>query len=325
MEGCETIKEKKILRVSEVQRDRYTLLGDTGEIYGKLKGSLYHNKQYPVVGDYVEVSCNPQGDSLIERICERRTYLSRPDRSGHADGYVKTLVEQPMAANFDYVFIVTSLNQNFNSGRIARYIAVTIQGGGVPVVILSKADLCENAEHYIAEVKGISDKTDVIAISAVTGEGMAQLQSYFKEGVTIALIGSSGVGKSTMLNAIAGKEVMKTGGIREEDGKGRHTTTHRQLFVLENGITIIDTPGMREIGVCDIDDGIEDTFSDVTELFTKCRFGNCRHDTEPDCAVKRALQTGKLSEKRWRMYVRLHQENTRAKRMKARYINGHSV
>ena len=274
MEENGTINEKKILRVSAVQRERYTLLDDTGEIFGKLKGSLYHSKQYPVVGDYVEVSRNPQGDSLIERICERKTFLSRPDRSGHADGYVKTLVEQPMAANFDYVFIVTSLNQNFNSSRIARYIAVTVQGGGKPVVILSKADLCETVDKYIAEVKGISDKTDVIAISAVTGEGMSELQGYFKEGVTIALIGSSGVGKSTMLNAIAGKEVMKTGGIREEDGKGRHTTTHRQLFVLENGITIIDTPGMREIGVCAIDDGIEDTFSDITELFSKCRFGN---------------------------------------------------
>lgn len=305
-----------IMRVSEVQRERYTLVGEAGEIYGKLKGSLYHSKQYPVVGDYVEVSRNLQGDSLIEWICDRRTYLSRPDRSGHADGYVKTLVEQPMAANFDYVFIVTSLNQNFNVGRIARYIAVTIQGGGTPVVILSKADLCGNVEQYIAEVKGISERIDVIAISAVTGEGMDKLRNYFVKGVTIALLGSSGVGKSTMLNAIAGREVMKTAGIREEDGKGRHTTTHRRLFELENGITIIDTPGMREIGVCDIDDGIEDTFSDISELFSKCRFGNCRHDTEPDCAVKRALQTGELGEKRWKMYVRLHHENFRAKKMR---------
>ena len=311
--------EKNIMRVSEVQRERYTLIGEMGEIGAKLKGNLYNSGDFPVVGDYVEVIFNPYGDSLIEKILERKTYLSRPDRSGHADGYVKTLVEQPMAANFDYVFIVSSLNQNFNAGRIARYIAVTIQGGGIPVVILSKADLCDDVDKYVAEVKSVSARTDVIAISSVTGEGMSDLQKYFKSGITIALIGSSGVGKSTMLNAVAGKEVMKTSGIREDDGKGRHTTTYRHLFVLDNGVTIIDTPGMREIGVCGIDEGIDDTFSDITELFSQCRFGNCRHDTEPNCAVKKALETGKLSEKRWRLYQRLYDENFKAKRMKAGY------
>lgn len=158
---------------------------------------------------HVEVIFNPYGDSLIEKKLERKTFLSRPDRSGHADGYVKTLIEQPMTSNFDYVFIVTSLNQNFNAGRIARYIAVTIQGGGIPVVVLSKADLCDDVDKYIAEVKSVSDKTDVIAVSSVTGQGMSELQKYFKSGVTIALIGSSGVGKSTMLNAVADREVMK--------------------------------------------------------------------------------------------------------------------
>jgi len=311
--------ENNIMRVSEVQRERYTLIGEMGEIDAKLKGNLYNSGEYPVVGDYVEVIFNPYGDSLIEKILERKTYLSRPDRSGHADGYVKTLVEQPMAANFDYVFIVTSLNQNFNAGRIARYIAITVQGGGTPVVILSKADLCENVSGYIAEVKSVSDKTDVIAISSVTGAGMSELQKYFRSGVTIALIGSSGVGKSTMLNAIAGKEVMKTSSIREEDGKGRHTTTYRHLFKLDNGVTVIDTPGMREIGVCDIDEGIDNTFSDITDLFSQCRFSNCRHDTEPNCAVKKALEAGELNEKRWRLYQRLYDENFKAKRMKAGY------
>lgn len=307
------------MRVSEVQRERYTLIGDMGEISGKMKGTLYNSGNYPVVGDYVEVLYNPQGDSFIESIHERKSYLSRPDRSGHADGYVKTLVEQPIAANFDYTFIVTSLNQNFNIGRIARYISVTVQGGGIPVVILSKADLCNGVDSYINEVKSVSDKTDVVAISSLTGEGMDELQRYFRDGVTIALIGSSGVGKSTMLNAIAGKVVMKASSIREDDGKGRHTTTHRELFVLDNGVTIIDTPGMREIGVCDIDDGLDDTFSEITELFSQCRFGNCRHDTEPGCAVKQALEAGEISEKRWRLYRRLYDENFKAKRMKAGY------
>lgn len=312
-------KEKTplIMRVTEIQRERCTLMGEMGEIGGRLKGGFYKNDaEHPVVGDYVDVIYNPQGDSFIERIHERKSFLVRPDRCGHAEGYVKTLKEQPMAANFDYVFIVTSLNQNFNIGRIARYISITVQGGGKPVVILSKADLCDNIDSYIREVQSISDKTDIVVISSVTGAGMSELKRYFSKGTTIALIGSSGVGKSTMLNTIAGREVMKAADIREDDGKGRHTTTHRRLFTLENGVTIIDTPGMREIGVCDIDKGIEDTFSDITELFSQCRFGNCKHDTEPDCAVKRALETGELTEKRWRLYCRLTAENQWAKRMK---------
>ena len=314
-----TEKMRLKMRVAKVQREHYILTGEIGEISGKLKGTFYKSGNYPVVGDYVDMIYNPDGDSIIEKIHERKSYLSRPDRSGHADGYVKTLVEQPMAANFDYVFIVTSLNQNFNAGRIARYIAVTIQGNGIPVVILSKADLCDNVDAYIEEVRSISDNVDIIPISSVTGEGMETLLRYLRGGVTIALIGSSGVGKSTMLNTIAGKEVMKTSSIREEDGKGRHTTTYRHLFTLENGVTIIDTPGMREIGVCDVEDGIDNTFSDITELFSKCRFGNCRHDTEPGCAVKEALESGELAEKRWRLYQRLYDENFKAKRMKAGY------
>jgi len=314
-----TEKMRFKMRVAKVQREHYVLTGEIGEINGKLKGTFYKNENYPVVGDYVDIIYNPDGDSIIEKIYERKSYLSRPDRSGHADGYVKTLVEQPMAANFDYIFIVTSLNQNFNAGRIARYIAVTIQGKGIPVVILSKADLCDNVDTYIEEVRNISGNVDIIPISAVTGEGMETLSQYLRDGITIALIGSSGVGKSTMLNTIAGKEVMKTSSIREEDGKGRHTTTYRHLFTLENGVTIIDTPGMREIGVCDVEDGIDNTFSDITELFSRCRFGNCRHDTEPGCAVKEALKNGELTEKRWRLYQRLYDENFKAKRMKAGY------
>lgn len=306
-------------RVSEVQREHYILQGEKGEFGGRLKGNFYKEKtEIPVVGDYVDVLWNAQGDSLIEKIHERKSYLVRPDRCGHAEGYVKNLKEQAIVANFDYVFIVASLNQNFNVNRIARYISVVLQGGGIPVVILSKADLCENVEAYKAQVEQISDMAKVEAISALNGTGMEKLAPYLKQGVTIALIGSSGVGKSTMLNAIAGAEVMKVNQIREADGRGKHTTTHRHLFTLKNGVTIIDTPGMREIGVCDVDKGLEDTFSDVIELTKQCRFGNCNHKTEPGCAVRQALESGSLSEKRWELYTKLQNENAWAKSMKGK-------
>lgn len=312
-------KVKMTVRVSEVQRDRYILVSDKGELGARLKGNFYQGQEIPVVGDYVDILWNPQGDSMIESIHERKSFLSRPDRSGHADGYVKTMKEQAIVSNFDYAFIVVSLNQNFNINRIARYISVVIQGGGIPVVILSKADLCDKVEEYEEEVRKISDVAKVVAISALKGTGMEDLQPFLTKGTTIALIGSSGVGKSTMLNAIAGSEVMKVSEIRDGDGRGRHTTTYRHLFTLENGVTMIDTPGMRELGICDVDQGLENTFSDITEWISQCKFHDCSHDKEPGCAIKRALETGELSEERWRLYCSLQKENTWAKRMKVKY------
>ncbi len=310
-------KIKMTARVSEVQRDRYRLLCERGEIGGRLKGSFYKEQQeIPVVGDYVDMIWNPYGDSVIEKIHPRKSYIARPDRSGHAEGYVKTLKEQAIVANFDYVFITVSLNQNFNTNRIARYISIVSQTGGNPVVILTKADLCDYPEEYKEEVRKISDTTDVLIISAVTGQGMENLQPYMKDGTTIALLGSSGVGKSTLLNSIAGKEIMKVNEIREEDGRGKHTTTYRHLFTLESGVTIIDTPGMREIGICDIDEGIDNTFTDVAELISQCRFRNCTHMKEPGCAILKAIEAQELSMERWGLYQKLQGENRWAKSKK---------
>ncbi len=319
MEQKSNEKIRMTARVSEVQRERYILVGEKGEFGGRLKGNFYkEQKEVPVVGDYVDILWNSSGDSLIERIHERKSYLTRPDRSGHAEGYVKMLKEQAIVANFDYVFIVVSVNQNFNINRIARYISIVLQGGGKPVVVLSKTDLCENVEELKEKVKKISDAAMVVSVSALKGEGMDSLKPYLKAGNTIAFIGSSGVGKSTMLNVIAGKKIMKVSEIREADGRGRHTTTHRHLFTLENGVTIIDTPGMREIGVCDIDEGLENTFSDVAELVKQCRFGNCTHKTEPGCAIRQAIKSGELSEKRWELYRKLQSENEWAKSRKGK-------
>lgn len=297
-------------RISEVQRELYTIQCEHGEIPAQLKGSFYkENKEFPTIGDYVMFTYNPYGSSRIEEVCKRKTAFVRADQSGHAAGYVKTMKEQVLAANFEYAFIVTSLNQNYNLNRITRYITVVLQSGAKPVVVLTKADVCENPEKYIEEVRKITDQVEVYAISAVEHKGMEQLNKYLQEGVTIALVGSSGVGKSTLVNTLAGKEVMKVSEIREEDARGRHTTTHRQLITLASNVTFIDIPGIRELGMFEVEEGLEDTFSDITKYFGTCRFSNCTHNSEPGCAIRKAIKENEISEERWKMYEGIHREN----------------
>jgi ribosome biogenesis GTPase len=291
-------------RICAVQKGHYTILFEGKELPAKLKGSFYEDsaENLPVVGDYVLFFHNPSGDSVIRSVCERTSLLQRPDQA-------KTGVMQNMVAHADYTFIVTSLNEDYSFNRIARYASVALRGDSVPVVILTKSDLCSNVGRFIREVESISEKVRVHAVSAIYGIGLEELEPYFTPGVTICLIGSSGAGKSTLVNAVAGREIMKTSEIRESDSTGRHTTTHRQLFLLENGVYIIDTPGMREIGMADVQEGIDETFSDITELERCCKFSNCRHETEPGCAIKAALESGELSRERWELYLNLGAEN----------------
>jgi ribosome biogenesis GTPase len=229
------------------------------ELYCTLTGSMRYREEFPVVGDEVEITENPYGDSLIREIRPRRTMFCRPDRGGHADGFAKTLQVQPLVANIDYVFIITSLNQDFSINRIARYAAMAVSGGAIPVAVLTKADLCPDVEDMEAKTAALSRDLQVVSISSRTGYGMDRLRTYFRPGATIALLGSSGAGKSTLINTLAGREIMQTGGIREEDSKGRHTTTHRELIELD-GVSFIDTPGLRELGMIDAQEGINSTF-----------------------------------------------------------------
>lgn len=301
-------------RVSEVRKNRFVVsLGGEGrdhegfheEVMAKLKGSFYDRTpdQLPVVGDYVRVAYNPMGDSVILSVQERTSFLQRPDQA-------KTGVMQYMAANVDYCFIVTALNEDFSVNRIARYTGTILQGGAVPVAVLTKSDLCPDADCFIREVEAISDRLRVHAVSALHGSGMEALQAYFEPGRTICLLGSSGAGKSTLINAIIGEEIMKTSAVRASDSTGRHTTTHRRLITLDSGVSLIDTPGMREIGMAQAEEGIDDTFRDIVELESRCRFRNCRHETEPGCAVKAAIESGVLSAERLRLYQNLGRENT---------------
>ncbi|MCR5468809.1 MAG: ribosome small subunit-dependent GTPase A [Lachnospiraceae bacterium] len=304
--SCQWLNVEKLGRISEVSKNSYTIKFWEQEIPAKLKGSFYGEEadKLPVVGDYVTFKYNRQGESTILSVCERLSFLQRPDQA-------KTGVMQYMVANVDYTFIVTSLNEDYSYNRIARYVSVALQGDSVPVVVLTKSDLCSNPGRFVREVESISDKVRVHAISALYGIGVDELQEYMKSGVTVCLMGSSGAGKSTLLNSFAGEEIMRTSEIRKSDSTGRHTTTHRQLIELPNGVSIIDTPGMREIGMAGTEQGIDNTFSDIIALEKCCKFSDCKHDTEPGCAVKAAIESGELSEERLFLYKSLSTENVR--------------
>ncbi len=304
--GNSNISDIRIGRVTDIRKNIYTVRFEEIEMTARLKGSFFgmDADKLPVVGDYVEFRYNPLGDSVITSVCERKTVLRRPDQA-------KTRVMQYMVANVDYVFIITSLNEDYSYNRITRYVSIALQGGAVPVVILTKSDLCSNPARYVREVETISEKVRVHAISALYGIGLDELKEYFKPGTTICLMGSSGAGKSTLINSISGENIMKTAEIRASDSTGRHTTTNRQLINLKNGVAVIDTPGMREVGMACVEEGIENAFSDIIELEKCCRFSDCRHETEPGCAVRAAIGSGELSEERYDLYRNLSAENMR--------------
>ena len=299
-------------RVSAVYRGEYRLLCQYGEVNGRLKPGVYYqpdsafhegygSELYPTVGDYVWLLYQEAGDSLIVRTMPRRSFFSR--RAAHLDRG-----EQLVAANFDYVFLLMSLNQNFNLKRLERYLTAAWQSGGLPVVVLTKADLAEDAPARIREAERVAVGAEVAAVSALTGFGMERLAGYLEPKKTIVFLGSSGVGKSSLVNALAGETLMKVSEIREEDARGRHTTTHRQLLRLDSGVLVIDTPGMRELGMWDVRDGLGPSFADVENILGNCKFRDCRHQSEPGCAVTDAIRRGELSQERWESYLRLRAE-----------------
>jgi len=296
--------------VIAVHRDRYEVevLGEI--IYAKLKTGVYYNMKqevkFPTVGDEVDIIINLLGDSLIVGTKERKTRFLR-------DNPTPGMGEQTIAANFDYVFIMMSLNHNFNLNRMERYLTLAWQSGAIPVVILTKVDITEDANEKIQLAKESAVGVDIYAISSITGYGMEQLNKYFEVGKIIVFLGSSGVGKSTFANTLLGEEVMETADIREGDSEGHHTTTHRQIIKLPSGAMIIDTPGMRELGMWEADQGVLQAFEDIENIILKCKFNNCSHKTELGCAIKISLQNGTLSEKRWKNYIMLKKESERTK------------
>jgi ribosome biogenesis GTPase len=291
-------------RVTAVQKERYELVCPEGETYGRLKAGVYYgagSESFPTTGDFVLIDYNDSGDSMITKTLDRRSYFSRRDPTPGRG-------EQAVAANFDTVFVMASLNQNFNLRRLERYLTLAWQSGAVPAVVLTKADLADGSEAMLVEAERIAPGVAVHIVSARTGTGLDTLSPYLLPRKTLVFLGSSGIGKSSLLNALAGEELMDVAEIREQDGRGRHTTTCRQLVMLKSGAMIIDTPGMRELGLWDVRDGLGGAFQDVEACLGRCRFSDCRHETEPGCAVLQAIEDGTLSQERWDSYQKLKKE-----------------
>lgn len=296
-------------RVSAVNKSSCKVHMKGGVVRARVSGKLRQDGLRPAVGDWVAIYRDESDIFTIQAILPRKSKISRKD-PGRAIG------EQVMVTNIEAVFIVTSLNQDLNMRRLERYLAVARQSGAEPVVVLNKSDLCADVEAKVDEVKAIAPDLSVIAISAAEKTGLEQLAPYLQDGKTVVLLGSSGVGKSTLINALEGRKRQKIGEIREDDGRGRHTTTVRELLVLERGGIIIDNPGMREIQLWDAGDGLDDAFQDIIELAKECKFSDCRHETEPGCAVKKAIEEGALSLGRLESYRKLQRELSAIERKK---------
>jgi ribosome biogenesis GTPase len=292
-------------RVAVEHRGALVLLTGEGEIRATVPGRLRHRAasplDLPAVGDWVAYRPGAQGDgAVVEAVLPRRTAFVRKTAGFES-------VEQVVAANVDVVFCVTSLVDDLSARRLERYLTLAWESGAEPVVVLTKADLCRNVEAAVAHVSGVTFGVPVHVVSAVTGEGMDELSAHLAGGRTATLVGTSGVGKSTLVNRLCGSERLATAAVRS-DGRGRHTTTHRELVVLDSGGCLIDTPGMRELVLWDAEEGLDRAFEDVDDLARGCRFSDCEHHTEPGCAVREAIATGALDAARLESFRHLQRE-----------------
>jgi ribosome biogenesis GTPase / thiamine phosphate phosphatase len=294
------------MRIVRVNRGNYIACNDTGEfmceVTGKFNFRTDDKGSFPTVGDWVAASIIPnEQKAMIHAVLPRKSAISRKV-AGHMSD------EQIIAANIDMVFIVTGLDQNFNVRRIERYLSLAWESRAVPVVLLNKSDLCMNAEAKKKEVETIASGVDVFMLSAKRQSGMDVIKNLIKPGQTIAFIGSSGVGKSTIINAILGTNRLEVNEVSELGSRGRHTTTSRELIVLPDGGMVIDTPGMRELQVWGDETGLKQAFNDIDDLAALCRFKDCAHENEPGCAVQEALLNNSLDATRLESFRKLKRE-----------------
>ncbi|ARU63741.1 ribosome small subunit-dependent GTPase A [Tumebacillus avium] len=294
--GRVALEHKHLYRV-------YTESGDLlADVSGKFRFQTTGRQDFPAVGDFVVMSVRPEeGKATIHAVLPRKSKFSRKIAGN-------TTEEQIVACNVDTVFLVNALNNDFNVRRIERYLIMAWESGANPVIILSKADLCDDVEEKVAQVESVAIGVPVHVISSVMNEGIDELLPYVGEGQTVALLGSSGVGKSTLTNRLVGHEVQVVQEVREGDDRGKHTTTHREMIALPQGGLMIDTPGMRELQLWEADEGFSDSFADIVELAESCRFSDCGHNSEPGCAVKSALHDGSLDKGRYNNFVKMQRE-----------------
>ena len=292
-------------RVTEQHRELYRVVSEDGELWAVISGKIAYQSNevtdFPAVGDWVMIdrTDGSTGNAVIHQVLRRKSIFERKAAGTSRAGQI-------VAANIDRVFICMSLNSDFNLRRLERYLAVAWASMAIPVIVLTKADLCEDLHVRLEEISTVSVGTDVVVCSSITGDGYEDILAYVAEGETIAFIGSSGVGKSTLINRLMGRDVLSTQEIRGDDDKGRHTTTHRQMFILPGGGIVIDTPGMREL---QIDSGnLSRSFEDIGELASGCKYRDCSHTAEPGCAVKAAIEAGELVQERFDNYTKLQRE-----------------
>ncbi len=294
-----------IARVTEQHREQYKVITEYGELRAVVSGKLaYHadgKAGFPAVGDWVMLDRADEnsGHAVIHHILSRKSRFTRK-AAGTANE------EQIVAANIDTVFICMSLNADFNLRRLERYLTIAWDSMATPVIVLTKSDLCEDVKQKLEEISSVAMGVDVVVCSAENSDGLDMILTYTLPGKTIAFIGSSGVGKSTLINRLMGQDILAVKQIRGDDDKGRHTTTHRQLLLLPNGGIAIDTPGMRELQILTGD--LSKTFEDIDELALGCKYKDCSHGNEPGCAVRQAIENGMLSEKRLESYQKLQRE-----------------
>ena len=305
---ADKLAQHEIARVISVHKDSYMITKGRGDVFAELTGKLAYTADsaadLPTTGDWVYVDFyDDDTHAIIHDIFPRKTILHRKT-SG------KTFDLQLIAANIDSAFIVQSLDYNFNLRRLERYLVMINEANINPVILLSKCDLLSEDEirQKIESVKEISPQTTVVSFSNETGENIDSIKDLLRSGHTYCLLGSSGVGKTTLLNSILGDARFETKSVSKKESKGRHTTTSRELIQLENGAMLIDTPGMRELGNISVDSGLDETFSDIVELSMKCKFSNCTHVNEKGCAILGAISQDELSEKRYQNYLKMKNE-----------------
>ncbi len=312
----ESIDIKDIIpaRIAVQQKDRYILYCERGELSGEVSGKFRHKAlskaDYPTVGDWVAITIKTDGDgAVIHSLLPRKSKFSRKAvlAGGPKYGDGKT-EEQVLSANIDTAFIVSGLDGEYNLRRLERYISVAWDSGTSPVVLLNKSDLCDDVDSIVSKVENTVIGVPVHSVSAIIKDSLEILKDYLGKGKTVSLLGSSGVGKSTIINSLLGYDRQKTGEVRESDRRGHHITTYRELIVLPDGGILIDTPGMREIEIWGEEDGLSRAFDDIEEFAAQCRFKDCSHGNEPGCAIKEALDKGELDAGRYQNYLKLQKE-----------------